>query len=253
VLRDAQVAVELPSATELASRVDSVLRALYLLFNEGYKASHGDSLLRADLCTEAIHLADLLAAHPVGDRPETHALLALMHLHAARLPGRIADDGSLLVLADQDRSLWDRAQIRRGLSHLEKSGAGERVTQWHLEAGIALYHALAPTYAKTNWRDILGLYDQLLALDPTPIVALNRAVAIAHVHGPNAGLKALASIPRRKAIKKYYLLHAINGHLLFEAGQRTEAAVALERAIHLAPQRAERAFLQQRLDRIRRR
>jgi RNA polymerase sigma factor (sigma-70 family) len=247
-LREARVAVELPPAAQLAPRVETVLHALYLLFNEGYKASHGDSLLRADLCAEAIRLGELLVAHPLGDRPETHALLALLHLHASRLQARVADDGSLLVLAAQDRTRWDRGQMRRGLRHLERSAAGRRVTRWHLEAGIAAAHALAPDYAQTNWLHILELYDALLALDHSAVVALNRAVALAQVHGPEAGLKALAKISGRRALEKYHLLHAVNGQLLFDAGRCAEAAVALRRALAIAPQAAERELLQRRLE-----
>jgi RNA polymerase sigma factor (sigma-70 family) len=250
-LRDAQVAIELPPAAQLAPRVEAVLHSLYLLFNEGYKASHGDTLLRADLCAEAIRLGHLLVAHPVGSRPETHALLALMHLHAARLPARTADDGSLLVLAAQDRTLWDRSQIRRGVAHLDESSGGSRVTQWHLEAGIAMFHALAPSYAETNWAGILELYDALLARDPSPIVALNRAVALAHVRGPEAGLRAVGEISPRRPLEKYHLLHAITGQLLLEAGRPSDAAAAFARALALAPQPAEREFLQRRLDECR--
>lgn len=247
-LRDARVAVELPSVRALAPRVDSVLAALYLLFNEGYKASHGDSLLRADLCTEAIRLGELLAAHPLGDRPATHALLALLHLHAARLPARVADDGSLLVLAAQDRSRWDRALTTRGLVHLGKSAAGSSITRWHLEAGIAAAHALAPAYDRTNWPHILELYDALLALDPSPVVALNRTVALAHVEGIPAALAALEKIPRRRALESYHLFHAVRGQLLLDAGRTSDAAAALRRALALVTVPAERELLQRRLD-----
>jgi RNA polymerase sigma-70 factor (ECF subfamily) len=246
-LRGARVAVELPPARQLAPRVDSVLAALYLLFNEGYKASHGDSLLRADLCAEAIRLGELLAAHSLGDRPATHALLALMHLHAARLPARVAGDGSLLVLAEQDRTKWDAAQIRRGLAHLEKSAAGERLTRYHLEAGIAAAHALAPAGAGASWDHILGLYDDLLRLDASPVVALNRAVAVARVHGPHAGLRALAGIPDRAALERYHLLHAVAGQLQLEAGDRTRAASSFRRALKLVILPAERALLEKKL------
>jgi RNA polymerase sigma factor (sigma-70 family) len=246
-LREHRVGVELPSAAELAGRVETLWQALYLWFNEGYKASHGDSLLRADLCAEAIRLAALFAAHPAGDRPETHALLALMHLHAARLPARVADDGSLLVLAAQDRARWDRAQIHRGLAHLEKSAAGERVTRYHLEAGIAAAHALAPDEAGTNWPHILELYDDLLRLDASPVVALNRAVAVAHVHGPRAGLRALDAIPERAALEHYYLLHAVSGQLCLEAGDKARAAESFRRALALAALPAERALLEKKL------
>ena len=249
-LRDSKVSVDLPPARELAPRITSVLHALYLLFNEGYKASHGDTLLRADLCAEAIRLAELLAARAVSARPETHALLALMHLHAARLPARVADDGSLLLLAAQDRTRWDRASIRRGLLALEKSAAGDRVTRYHLEAGIAAAHALAPTYERTDWPRILELYDALLALDPSPVVALNRAVALAQARGPAAGLAALEKIPRRRALETYHLLHAVAGQLLLDAGRPAEAAAALRRALALAPQAAERTLLERKLARL---
>ncbi len=246
-LRAARVAIELPPARQLAPRVASVLAALYLLFNEGYKASHGDSLLRADLCAEAIRLGELLAAHPLGDGPATHALLALLHLHAARLPARVADDGSLLILAAQDRSRWDRAQIARGLAHLDRSAAGPRVTRWHLEAGIAATHALAPNYDQTNWLHILELYDALVALDPSPIIALNRTVALARVQGAPAALSALEKIPRRRTLESYHLFHAVRGQLLLGAGHPVEAATALRRALALVTVPAEREFLQRRL------
>jgi RNA polymerase sigma factor (sigma-70 family) len=247
LLREAHVATDLPPARQLAPRVESVLAALYLLFNEGYKASHGDSLLRADLCAEAIRLGELLSSHPLGDRPSTHALLALLHLHAARLPARIADDGSLLILAAQDRSRWDRRQIQRGIGHLGLSAAGARVTRWHLEAGIAAAHALAPDFDHTNWPHILELYDSLLAIDSSPIVALNRAVVLARVEGVAAALEALARIPRRRELESYHLFHAVLGQLLLDAQRPTEAAAALHRALALASVPAERELLQQRL------
>ncbi|MCX6953939.1 MAG: sigma factor, ECF subfamily protein [Verrucomicrobia bacterium] len=246
-LRDSRVPTDLPPAEKLAPRVETVLHALYLLFNEGYKASHGDSLLRADLCAEAIRLGELLAAHPLGDRPATHALLALLHLHAARLAARVADDGALLVLAEQNRALWDRAQIRRGLLHLKESAAGPTVTRYHLEAGIAAGHALAPSYAETDWPHILELYNALLALDPSPVVALNRAVALAQVRGADAGLAALEKIPRHRALENYHLLHAVRGQLLLDAGRQAESALAFRRALALARQPAERALLERRL------
>jgi len=247
-LRDARVPMELPPVTKLGPRVESVQRALYLLFNEGHKASHGESLLRADLCADAIRLGELLAAHAIGARPATHALLALMHLHAARLPARVADDGSLLVLAAQDRAKWDRRQIGRGLAHLEKSAAGENLTRWHIEAGIAACHALAPSFAETNWPHIVELYDLLLALDRSPIVALNRTIALAQAQGAATGLHAFAELPRRRALEHYHLFHAVHGHLLLAAGKKKEAAVALHRSLELAVLPAERDLVRQRLE-----
>ena len=245
-LRDTRVPMELPPASRLAPRVASVQRALYLLFNEGYKASHGDSLLRADLCTEAIRLGELLAAHPLGDRPETHALLALMQLNAARLPARVDAAGSLLLLAAQDRSLWDQARVRRGMAHLAASTGGAQLSRYHLEAGIAACHCLAPDFATTDWGQILKLYDLLAELDPSPVIALNRAIALARVNGAGAGLDALAAMPRRHALARYYLFHAVQGQLLSEAGRPAEAAVAFNRALAHAPQVVERRFLRER-------
>ena len=246
-LRGARVAVEPPPSAELAPRVNTVLHALYLVFNEGYKASHGDTLLRAELCHEAIRLAETLAAHPLGARPETHALLALMHLHASRLPARVADDGSLLVLAAQDRARWDRGHIRRGLAHLARAAAGDHVSQWHAEAGIAACHALAPNFEATNWPHILELYDLLQRLDASPIVALNRAIAVAQVRGAAAGLRALDALHGRGALERYHLFHAVAAHLLREAGRPADAKAALRRAVQLAVLPAERRLLQRRL------
>ncbi len=246
-LREQGVAVELPAAAALAPRVDSVLQALYLLFNEGYKASHGDALLRADLCAEAIRLAGLLTAHPLGDRPATQALLALMHLGAARLSARTDGGGDLLLLAEQDRSRWDRNQIRRGLRHLAASGRGETITRYHLEAGIAACHCLAASFAATDWRQIVTLYDALLEMDRSPVVALNRAVAIAQADGPQAGLVALDGIKDRRALGNYHLFHAVAGQLCLDAGETERAAAFFRGALELATVPAERRLLEKRL------
>jgi RNA polymerase sigma-70 factor (ECF subfamily) len=245
-LREQEVAVELPPAKALAPRVDMVLQALYLLFNEGYKASQGGSLLRADLCAEAIRLAGLLAAHPLGDRPATHALLALMHFGTARLSARTGDGGSILLLAEQDRTLWDQAQIRQGMRHLAASGTGLNVTRYHLEAGIAACHCLARNFAATDWRQIITLYDALFELDGSPVVALNRAVAVAQVEGPRAGLAALDKVKDRKALENYHLFHAVAGQLWLDAGDTVKAAAGFHRALELAALPAERALLEKR-------
>jgi RNA polymerase sigma-70 factor (ECF subfamily) len=246
-LREREVAVELPVAAELAPRVELVLQALYLLFNEGYKASGGASPLRADLCGEAIRLAELLSAHPLGNRPATHALLALMHLGASRLPARVDGSGDLLLLAEQDRGRWDQRLIGRGLRHLAASGTGERVTRYHLEAGIAACHCLARDFAATDWPRIVTLYDRMLELEYSPVVALNRAVALARTEGPGAGLAALAAIQGRAALENYHLFHAVAGQLWLEAGDLARAAPALRRALDLAVLPAERSLLEKRL------
>ncbi len=246
-LRERQVVVDLPAAAELAPRLEAVRQALYLLFNEGYKASSGDSLVREELCADAIRLGELLAGHALGDHPTTHALLALMYFNAARQPARQDANGGIRRLAEQERTLWDREKIYRGLAHLEASGAGSEVSRFHLEAGIAACHALAPSDEATDWRRILGLYDELLARDASPIVALNRAVAVAKVHGPAEGVRALESLPGRAALEHYHLWHAVMGQLWLDAGEPAKAATSLRRAHALAALEPERSLLARRL------
>jgi RNA polymerase sigma factor (sigma-70 family) len=247
-LRDKRITTDLPSASELAPRVAVVQQALYLLFNEGYKASDGPTLLREDLCGDAIRLGVLLAAQPFATRPETHALLALMYFNNARLPTRMDEGGLILTLDRQDRSRWDQEGIRRGMAHLEASGGGTSVSRYHIEAGIAACHALAPSEAETNWPQILGFYDDLLSHDASPVVALNRAVALAKVKGAAAGLKAIEKMARRDSLENYHLLHAVCGHLRLQAGDRAQALVSFRRAYELATLPVEREHLSRRME-----
>ena len=246
-IRDARLEFEIPAGDELAARLDVVLHTLYLLFNEGYKASSGDSLVRAELCHEAIRLATLLVDHPAGDQPRSHALLALMLLNAARLPSRADEDGTLLRLDEQDRSRWDGALIARGMMHLARSAAGEELSDLHLQAGIAACHCAAPTYDATDWPRILSLYDRLVAMDGSPVVALNRAVAVANVHGPRAGIEAVGAIRNRHELDSYHLLFAVLGELEARLGAFDAAAEHFERALSLAAMKSEQAFLARRL------
>ena len=251
-LRDADVAFELTSA-DYPARLESVLDVLYLLFNEGYAAHTGDDLVRAELCREAIRLGELLAA--AGPKicaegaPAVHALLALMHLQAARLPARVGgdDDQVLLRLAEQDRLLWDTAAIASGLQHLDAASAGDRLTVYHLEAGIASCHAVAARYQDTNWADIVDLYDSLIAIKPTPIVALNRAIAVSRLRGPRAGLAAVDAIAGDPLLARYYLLHATIGDLALECGDRDRAADGFTAALACECSEPERRFLERRL------
>ncbi|TAL01054.1 MAG: sigma-70 family RNA polymerase sigma factor, partial [Verrucomicrobia bacterium] len=204
-IREAGITFEIPAGEELTRRLGGVLQSLYLLFNEGYKASSGEQLVREDICHEAVRLTSLLAEHAAGDQPETHALLALMLLNAARIPARTDDAGNLLLLKEQDRARWDQAMIARGMFHFARSAAGETITEYHLQAGIAACHCTARDFASTDWPQILSLYDRLIAMDGSPIVALNRAVAVAQVHGPKAGIEAVAAIRDGEALKSYYL------------------------------------------------
>lgn len=248
-IRDSGIGFDLPQGTELASRLDGVHAALYLLFNEGYKASDGDRLLREELCQEAIRLMTLLVAHPAGGTARSHALLALMLLTAARFPSRLDEHGDLLRLDDQDRSKWNYALIGRGLTELIAAAEGHELSEYHLQAGIAACHCTAADYASTDWARILGHYDELARIKPSPIVALNRAVAVAHLHGPQAGLDALAAIPQRDRLESHYLLHAVTGELHWRLKQDRAAAESFRRALRLAQVGPEQAFLARLLER----
>ncbi len=204
-IRELELPFAVPGPDEFGSRLDGVLGTLYLLFNEGYKASSGDRLVREEHCHEAVRLALLLTAHPVTRTPATHALIALMLLNAARLPGRTDDAGQLLRLQEQDRRLWNQAMIQRGMHHLAQSGSGEIVTSLHLEAAIAACHSTALDDASTDWKRILSLYDRLIARNDSPVIALNRAVAVARVHGPSAGLDALDEAGVGQRLDSYHL------------------------------------------------
>jgi RNA polymerase sigma-70 factor (ECF subfamily) len=248
-IRDRGIPFEIPSGPELEGRLETVLQTLYLLFNEGYKASAGEQLVREELCREAIRLTSLLVAHPAGQTPRSHALLALMLLSSARFPSRVSEGGDLLRLADQDRSKWDRELIARGLRHLAESACGDELTEYHLQAGIAACHCLAADVESTDWPRILRLYDQLQCLKPSPLVALNRAVAVAHVHGPQAGLLAIAAIPDRERLESHHLLHAVIGELHWQLKDHRAAAESFRRALGLAEVGPEQLHLTRMLDR----
>ena len=245
-IRELRVPLEIPSGEGVAPRLDGVLQTLYLLFNEGYKASSGDRLIREDLCHEAIRLATLLASHPAGDTPRTHALAALMLLSAARLPARVDDAGNVLRLCHQDRSRWDRAMIARGLIHLGRSAAGDELSEYHLHAGIAACHCTAAD-ASTDWPRILSLYDRWAEMNDSPVVALNRAVAVANVHGPAAGLEAVAAIRDREALVSYHLLYAVLAEFESRMDRPAVAAAHLRDALRLTDVTSERAFLSAKL------
>ncbi len=246
-LQAASVAFEIPAGEELPPRLDGVLQVLYLLFNEGYKASSGEALVRGDLCQEAIRLSRLLAAHPVSNQPRTHALLALMLLNAARLSTRTDAQGNILRLEEQDRSRWDHALISLGIRHLRQSAAGEAITPYHLQAGIAACHCTASDDASTDWAAILAHYDQWLQLTDSPVVALNRAVAVAKIHGPAAGIAAIETIPKRSQLDAYYLTHAVLGDFEARRGNFRVAAAHFQRALQLSEAKSEQAFLAQQL------
>lgn len=249
-IRESAIAFEVPPPTELPARLETVLEVLYLAFNEGYGAHEGDALVRTELCEEALRLASHLAALQATDRPVTHALAALLFFQAARLPARIDTEGELVRLEDQDRALWDRALIGRAFRHLESSAAGEEISEYHLQAVIAAEHTAAASDGSTAWERILDLYDQLLERNPSPIVALNRAVAVAKVQGPAAGLAAIATIEDHPAIVGYYLLHATRADFEAALGEREQAAQSYRQALACPASLPERRFLERRLRKV---
>jgi RNA polymerase sigma factor (sigma-70 family) len=246
-IRQAKIPFEIPAGPELAQRLEGVLQTVYLLFNEGYKASAGDKLIREDICLEAIRLGAMLAQHRAGNYPGTHALLALMLLNAARAPARVDEQGHLLLLKEQDRSRWDPAMIARGMYHFGRSAEGQALSRYHLQAAIAACHCSARDYSSTDWPKILLLYDRLRELDDSPVIALNRAVALAEVHGPAAGLAALEPIANRPELQKYYLFYAVRGELEAHSKNMAQAAAAYRKALELAQIKTERTFLERRL------
>jgi RNA polymerase sigma-70 factor (ECF subfamily) len=239
--------VETPPLEKLRSRLPGVHGVLYLLFNEGYLSAHAEHAIRRELCDEAVRLATLLAEHPVGEVPESFALLALMHLHVARLGSRVDAMGGLLLLEEQDRSRWDGERIRLGLQWLERSAKGEVFSRFHAEAGIAAEHCLAPSFAQTRWKEIAELYAMLEQIAPSPLHTLNRAVAIAEWQGPEAGLAVLDGLAPPAWLSGSYLWDAVLADLHRRAGHPELAGQHRERALGSAPTDAVRALLRRRL------
>jgi RNA polymerase sigma factor (sigma-70 family) len=232
---------------EFASRLSAVRRALYLLFNEGYHGASGEGAVRAELCGEAMRLTALLRGYPAAATPATDALAALMCLHAARLPARLDSAGDLNSLVHQDRSRWDSGLLAEGLALLERSAAGPEVTDYHIEAAIAAAHASAPSVEETDWASIVSLYDRLMELAPSPVVALNRAIAIAERDGADRGLEALHAIADRARLFSYPFYPAAMGELELRRGNPERARTHFQAALDLARNAMERRFLEKRL------
>jgi RNA polymerase sigma-70 factor (ECF subfamily) len=244
-IRVAHIPYEVPTRADLPMRLEAVLRVVYLVFNEGYATSSGDSLTRPDLSGEAIRLGRLLVE--LLPDPETDGLLALMVFHESRRTARTSAEGDLVLLPDQDRSAWDAELIAEGSALLERAYSGDQVGPYAIQAAIAGVHARAPTAAATDWRRIVELYDQLLVADPSPVVELNRAVSIAMRDGPDAGISLVDSLLEQGVLDDYHLAHAARADLLRQVGQNGEARAAYQRALELARREPERRFLQRRI------
>jgi RNA polymerase sigma-70 factor (ECF subfamily) len=238
-IRDAHIPYRVPSEAELPDRLRPVLAVVYLIFTEGHTASSGERLVREDLCAEAIRLGRLLA-ELMPDEPEVLGLLALMVLTESRRAARVGRDGELVLLTDQDRSLWDDMLIAEGQALVRACLRRNRPGVYQIQAAINAVHSDAPTAGETDWRQIVALYDQLMALAPTPVVALNRAVAVAEVDGPAAGLALVDGLD----LGHHHLFHAVRADLLRRLGRRAEAASAYDAALELVRSGPERTFLE---------
>jgi predicted RNA polymerase sigma factor len=250
-LREAHAPFEVPRGEDLAARLSSVLEVIYLIFNEGYSATAGEAWVRPDLCEDALRLGRILAELAPRE-PEVHGLVALMELQASRLRARVGPSGEPILLLDQDRARWDRLLIGRGLAALERAEAlGDMLGPYALQAAIAACHARARIPAETDWVRIVALYDALVALAPSPVVELNRAVAVAMAFGPAAGLELVDALASEPALKAYHLLPSVRGDLLTRLGRYAEARVEFERAATLTKNERERTLLLDRAARSR--
>lgn len=239
VIREQGLTLGLPA-------LPSALDVIYFMFNEGYTALEGEDLIRRDLCFEALRLGRLLAQSPIAT-PSGHALVAFMALQAARLPGRVDDSGDIILLEHQDRTRWDQGLLALGLAHFQRAIGGAEHCRYHVQAAIAMAYAAAPSAAAIDWRAILTLYDQLVAIDTSPIVALNRAVALSKVAGPAAALGVVESLRGQRAVRDYHLYAAVRGHLLQQLGRTSDAAVCFRNALDMRCSEPERRFLRAKL------
>lgn len=250
-LQQEDIQFEIPEGSDLPPRLEGVLHSLYLLFNEGYKASVGERMVREELCQEAIRLTRLLTEHPEVGLPRVHALLALMYLNGARLETRMDDTGNLLRMEEQDRSRWSKTMIQQGVFHLARASTGDQLSEYHLQAGISACHCLAADDRSTDWPRILELYDHLLEINPSPIIALNRAVALAKVKGPAQGIAEVENLLNQSPWESYYLTHAVLGEFERQRQDVKAAAGHFQKALRFTEMPSERTYLNKRLQECR--
>ncbi len=244
-VRESEIAIEFPDEKQLPSRLDAVLRVLYLLFNEGYNSSHPDALIRHDLCDEAQRLCGLLTEHSLCNSPETNALLALMYFQASRFGARLKESGELVLLSSQDKRKWDSLLIAEGARFLAASARGQSISKYHVEAGIAAHYALAHTFEAIDWHEIEKLYVLLLHISPSPVTMLNAAIVDSYLHGTSSALQKLEALD--KNLGKHYLYHATRGKLLERSGDAALAREAFVCAKELTQSAVEKAFLEEQI------
>jgi RNA polymerase sigma factor (sigma-70 family) len=248
--REEKIAFEIPKGQDLKERLDNVLTAIYLLFNEGYNSTQHEDLVRKDLLEESLRLGELLIQHPATKHPKVFALLALICFNSARSDARLDKEGNILLLKKQDRSLWDQSLIQRGLDFIEHSAIGETLSTYHIEAAIACEHTVAGDYNHTNWVNILHYYDLLYKLRPTAVVALNRSVVVGELYGPAAGIKAIDNIPGIDSLQNYYLLHAILGEMHLQLDDKEKAIDCFSKAVLLTASAIEKKLLWEKMSRL---
>ena len=246
-LRSGGIMLEIPAGAALKDRLDAVLRVLYLMFNEGYSASAGEALIRRDLCFEAIRLARIIADHPITAAPKIHALIALFCFQAARLAARSDDRGDLVLLSEQDRSLWDERLMAEGLEHFRRSATGDELSDYHLEAEIASCYVLADDLDSVDWKRILRCHDMLQSGRFSPVVELNRIIAFGKVHGPEKALEELSQLGQNYLMTSFNFFHLTRAYFLTELGQNSQAAAAYRKAAELTRNDAVARFIQKRL------
>jgi RNA polymerase sigma factor (sigma-70 family) len=247
-IRDSNVLFEIPQGSELETRLHTVLEMIYLLFNEGYSASKGEELIRYELCEEAIRLAQIIVANPAFQRKEdAHALLALMFINASRFKARQDDEGNLLTMAEQDRSKWDKEMLGIGIAHLSEATNNDRISVYYILATISAQHSIASDYNSTDWKSILSLYDSLIRIDHSPVILLNRAIAISKVSGARPALDELEKIEAEPAFRTYHLFYSTQAEFYIQDSDYDRAIASLERAVALAPLPSVRGLLEKRL------
>jgi RNA polymerase sigma factor (sigma-70 family) len=251
-IREARIPFEVPRGAELEGRMKAVLETIYLLFNEGYSAFRGNEIVRPELCEEAIRLAEIIERHPaIEEKSELYALLALMQLNASRFNARQDKEGNLLTLAEQDRALWDEELIAKGISNLKKSLQGSHVSAYQVLATISAHHSTAADFEGTDWNSILLLYDNLVQLDSSPIVLLNRAIAMSKVKGPGSALAELDSLKDNLVLKDYHLYYSTKAELSIQLGQYSDALDNLQKATNLVTLDAEKKLIRRRIEHCR--